>query len=87
MSSWQDAFAQQTRACRTLGSVLTARVCDALARINGISEASIMGERAYSMRIWLDLMLKNGIGQVVDWSKVDKEDYLLAMESSPIKDV
>ena len=39
------------------------------------------------MRIWLDLMLKNGIGQVVDWSKVDKEDYLLAMERSPIKDV
>lgn len=32
-------------------------------------------------------MLKNGIGQVVDWSHVDKEDYLLAMERSPIKDV
>ena len=40
-----------------------------------------------SIRIWLDLMLKSGIGQVVDWSKVDKEDYLLAMERSPIKDV
>ena len=40
-----------------------------------------------SMRIWLDLILKNGIGQAVDWSKVDKEDYLLAMERSPIKDV
>ena len=39
-----------------------------------------------SMRIWLDLMLKKGIGQVVDWSKVDKEDYLLAMERSPIRD-
>ena len=39
-----------------------------------------------STRIWLDLMLKNGIGQVVDWSHVDKEDYLLAMERSPIKD-
>ena len=38
-------------------------------------------------RIWLDLMLKNGIGQVVDWSRVDKVDYLLAMERSPIKDV
>ena len=38
-------------------------------------------------RIGLDLMLKNGIGQVVDWSRVDKEDYLLAMERSPIKDV
>ena len=39
-----------------------------------------------STRIWLDLMLKKGIGQVVDWSKVDKEDYLLAMERSPIRD-
>ena len=40
-----------------------------------------------SMRLWLDQMLKAGIGQVVDWSRVDKEDYLLAMERSPIKDV
>ncbi len=40
-----------------------------------------------STRLWLDQMLKAGIGQVVDWSKVDKEDYLLAMERSPIKDV
>ena len=39
-----------------------------------------------STRIWLDLMLKNGIGQVVDWSHVDKEGYLLVMERSPIKD-
>lgn len=39
-----------------------------------------------STRIWLDLMLKKGLGQVVDWSKVDKGDYLLAMERSPIKD-
>ena len=39
-----------------------------------------------SMRIWLDQMLKSGIGQVVDWSRVDKEDYLLAMERSPIRD-
>lgn len=39
-----------------------------------------------STRIWLDLMLKSGIGQVVDWSLVDKEDYLLAMERSPIRD-
>ena len=39
-----------------------------------------------STRIWLDLMLKDGIGQVVDWSRVDKDDYLLAMERSPIKD-
>ena len=40
-----------------------------------------------STRIWLDLMLKKEIGCVVDWSKVDKEDYLLAMERSPIKDI
>ena len=40
-----------------------------------------------SMRIWLDHMLKKEIHMVVDWSKVDKEDYLLAMERSPIKDV
>ncbi|MBE7003188.1 MAG: Fic family protein [Oscillospiraceae bacterium] len=40
-----------------------------------------------STRIWLDLMLKKGIGKVVDWSRVDKEDYLLAMERSPIRDI
>lgn len=39
-----------------------------------------------STRIWLDHILKNEIGKVVDWSKVDKEDYLLAMERSPIRD-
>jgi len=40
-----------------------------------------------STRIWLDLMLKKELNLVVDWSRVDKEDYLLAMERSPIKDV
>ncbi len=40
-----------------------------------------------STRIWLDLILKKEIGQVIDWSKVDKEDYLLAMERSPIRDM
>lgn len=40
-----------------------------------------------STRIWLDHILKTEIGKVVDWSKVNKEDYLLAMERSPIKDV
>jgi len=40
-----------------------------------------------SARIWLDAMLKQALKQVVDWSIVDKEDYLLAMERSPIKDV
>ena len=39
-----------------------------------------------STRIWLDMILKNRIGMVIDWSKVDKEEYLLAMERSPIKD-
>ena len=40
-----------------------------------------------STRIWLDLILKKEIGKVVDWSKVDKDDYLLSMERSPIKSV
>ena len=40
-----------------------------------------------STRIWLDLMLRKELGVVVDWSKVDKEDYLLAMERSPVRDI
>lgn len=40
-----------------------------------------------STRIWLDLIFKTEIHKVVDWSRVDKEDYLLAMERSPIKDI
>lgn len=40
-----------------------------------------------SMRIWLDLMLKKELGQVIDWIKVDKEAYLMAMERSPIQDM
>lgn len=40
-----------------------------------------------STRIWLDCIFKKELKQVVDWSKVDKNDYLLAMERSPIKDV
>lgn len=40
-----------------------------------------------STRIWLDHILKTEVGKVIDWSKVDKEDYLLAMERSPIKDI
>lgn len=39
-----------------------------------------------STRIWLDMILKKEINKVVDWSKINKEDYLLAMERSPIKD-
>lgn len=40
-----------------------------------------------SMRIWLDLILRKELGVVVDWSRVDKEDYLLAMERSPVRDI
>lgn len=40
-----------------------------------------------STRIWLDLMLKKELGQVIDWSLVDKDDYLLAMERSPVRDI
>ena len=39
-----------------------------------------------SSRIWLDMILKNNLNKVVDWRKINKEDYLLAMERSPIKD-
>lgn len=40
-----------------------------------------------SMRIWLDMILKKEIGKVIDWSKVQKEEYLLAMERSPVNDI
>ncbi|MGL5894122.1 MAG: protein adenylyltransferase Fic [Bacteroidales bacterium] len=40
-----------------------------------------------STRIWLDLILRKELGVVVDWSRVDKEEYLMAMERSPIKDI
>lgn len=40
-----------------------------------------------SMRIWLDLILKKELQKVVDWNKIDKENYLLAMERSPIKTI
>ena len=40
-----------------------------------------------SMRIWLDCILKSSLSKVVDWSMVDKNDYLLAMERSPVKDI
>ena len=40
-----------------------------------------------STRIWLDCILKKELHQVIDWSRVDREDYLLAMERSPVKDV
>jgi len=40
-----------------------------------------------STRIWLDMILKKELGQVIDWSQIEKEDYLQAMERSPIKDL
>ena len=40
-----------------------------------------------STRIWLDAILKHELDQVIDWNSVDKEDYLLAMERSPIQDI
>ena len=40
-----------------------------------------------STRIWLDIMLKRELNRVIDWSAVDKEDYLLAMERSPVRDI
>lgn len=40
-----------------------------------------------STRIWLDHMLRNEIGKVIDWSRIDKDDYLMAMERSPVKDI
>lgn len=40
-----------------------------------------------STRIWLDIMLKKELNLVIDWSLVDKEDYLLAMERSPVRDI
>ncbi|MFI3263425.1 MAG: Fic family protein [Rikenellaceae bacterium] len=40
-----------------------------------------------STRIWLDQIFKRELGQVIDWSKVDKDDYLMAMERSPVKDI
>ena len=40
-----------------------------------------------STRIWLNLILKQELHKIIDWSRVDKEDYLLAIERSPIKDI
>lgn len=46
-----------------------------------------MGAAARSTRLWLDHILKVKLGQCIDWSIVDKEDYLLAMERSPVRDI
>ena len=46
-----------------------------------------MGGNGRSTRIWLDMMLKNRLGKVVDWQRIDKDSYLSAMERSPINDL
>lgn len=51
-----------------------------------LTKVSFAEGNGRSTRIWLDLILKKELNQVVDWSKIDKEEYLLAMERSPIKD-
>ncbi|WP_071130960.1 protein adenylyltransferase Fic [Enterococcus timonensis] len=40
-----------------------------------------------SMRIWLDLIFKKSLGKIIDWNAIDKDDYLMAMQRSPIKDI
>ena len=51
-----------------------------------LTKVSFREGNGRSTRIWLDMILKKELGKVVDWSKIDKEEYLLAMERSPIKD-
>ena len=46
-----------------------------------------MEDNGRSTRIWLDMMLKKNLGKVVDWSQIDKEQYLQAMERSPVNDL
>lgn len=52
-----------------------------------IRDVKISKGNGRTTRIWLDLMLKQEIRKVIDWNKVDKEEYLSAMERSPVKDV
>ena len=52
-----------------------------------IIEKYVEMNMAHPTRIWLDFLLKKELHLVVDWSLVDKQDYLLAMERSPIKDI
>ena len=56
--------------------------CEALFTIHKFLEGN-----GRSMRIWLDLTLKKEIGKAIDWSMVDKEDYVMAMERSTVKDI
>ena len=51
----------------------------------GIEPSRFREGNGRSTRIWLDCILKNKLGKVVDWSKIDKEDYLFAMERSPVR--
>ena len=50
-------------------------------------EMNVAQGNGRSMRIWLDVILKAELGRVIDWSLVDKDDYLMAMERSPVKDL
>ncbi len=76
---------------------------ESLAKINKISESTFeeiiakyvemniahpfMEGNGRSMRIWLDLILKKNLRQCIDWSKVDKAEYLNAMQRSPVNDI
>lgn len=61
---------------------MQAGTVDSLKKIHPFREGN-----GRSTRIWLDQILKKELKQVIEWSKVDKEDYLLAMERSPIRDI
>ena len=56
-------------------------------KIKKLTKVSFAEGNSRSTRIWLDLILKKELNKVIDWSKVNKEDYLLAMERSPVKDL
>ena len=64
------------------------RVAAAIAEATGTKARYLeqRGETDRTTRIWLDAILRAELGQVVDWSRLDKEDYLLAMERSPVRD-
>ena len=65
------------------------RVAAAIAEATGTKARYLeqRGETDRTTRIWLDAILRAELGQVVDWSRLDKEDYLLAMARSPVRDV
>lgn len=79
----------------SIRNVLLSKISASRFLCNQRSQFSVEGLTAYrygnthgrSTRIWLDSILKKELNLVVDWSLVDKDDYLLAMERSPIKDI